>query len=343
MGRNYCSVCKERKRVRQLICLDYPSPVIDSASKVNISHKKVAILLATFQGQKYLSEQLDSLLEQTYSNWELWVSDDRSSDDTIKILNSYIEKFPINKLNIGSGPARGFVENFLSLTCSTSICADYYAYSDQDDIWIANKLETAVQRLNLLPKNIPALYCSRTCLVDKFNNEIGYSPLFERPPSFANALIQNIGGGNTMVFNHAARDLLHETLDFSPGISHDWWAYILVSGCGGNVIYDATPTVRYRQHDHNLVGMNFTWLARLKRIRMLFQGRFKHWNNSNIAALQSIQYLLTPNNQQLLSQFANVRQQPLFKRLWQMRKVGIYRQTLLGNLGLVVAVLFGKI
>jgi glycosyltransferase involved in cell wall biosynthesis len=326
-----------------LICLDTPSSVIDSSSKVNISSKKVAILLATFQGQKYLSAQLDSFLEQTYPNWELWVSDDRSSDDTIKILDSYTEKFPINKLNIGSGPARGFVENFLSLTCSTSICAEYYAYSDQDDIWLANKLETAVQSLNSLPQNIPALYCSRTCLVDKFDNEIGYSPIFNKPPSFANALIQNIGGGNTMVFNHAARDLLHQTIDFSPGISHDWWAYILVSGCGGNVIYDTTPTVRYRQHDSNLVGMNSSWSARFKRIVMLFQGRFKRWNDRNIAALQTIQHLLTPDNQKLLNQFANVRQQPLFKRLWQMKRIGIYRQTLFGNLGLVVAAMFGKI
>lgn len=326
-----------------MICLDTPSSVIDSSSKVNISSKKVAILLATFQGQKYLSAQLDSFLEQTYPNWELWVSDDRSSDDTIKILDSYTEKFPINKLNIGSGPARGFVENFLSLTCSTSICAEYYAYSDQDDIWLANKLETAVQSLNSLPQNIPALYCSRTCLVDKFDNEIGYSPIFNKPPSFANALIQNIGGGNTMVFNHAARDLLHQTIDFSPGISHDWWAYILVSGCGGNVIYDTTPTVRYRQHDSNLVGMNSSWSARFKRIVMLFQGRFKRWNDRNIAALQTIQHLLTPDNQKLLNQFANVRQQPLFKRLWQMKRIGIYRQTLFGNLGLVVAAMFGKI
>lgn len=326
-----------------MICLDTPSPVIDSSSKVNTSSKKVAILLATFQGQKYLSEQLDSFLEQTHPNWELWVSDDRSSDDTIKILDSYREKFPINKLNISSGPELGFVENFLSLTCSTSICAEYYAYSDQDDIWLANKLETAVQSLNSLAQNVPALYCSRTCLVDKFDNEIGYSPLFNKPPSFANALIQNIGGGNTMVFNRATRDLLHETIDFSPGISHDWWAYILVSGCGGNVIYDATPTVRYRQHDSNLVGMNSSWSARFKRIVMLFQGRFKRWNDSNIKALQAIQHLLTPHNQQLLNQFANVRQQPLFKRLWQLKRVGIYRQTLFGNLGLVVAAMFGKI
>jgi len=86
-------------------------------------------------------------------------------------------------------PAEGFVANFLSLTCKASIEADYYAYSDQDDVWESDKLERAVRWLQTVPENIPALYCSRTRLVDAENNEIGLSPLFSKPPSFANALI----------------------------------------------------------------------------------------------------------------------------------------------------------
>lgn len=337
---------------------NYLPPSVSNTSRKVISHaeingwqeaytgnseKKVAILLATYQGQKYLAEQLTSFAAQSHQNWELWVSDDGSSDETTKILQAYKSKFSFDQINIGSGPRSGFVNNFLSLTSNPQISADYYAYSDQDDIWEKEKLARALEWLSSMPKNIPALYCGRTRLIDKSNNDIGFSPLFNKPPSFANALMQNIGGGNTMVFNQAARDLLRKTIDFVPGVSHDWWAYILVSGCGGNVFYDATPTVRYRQHDTNLVGMNSSWLARFKRIRMLFQGRFKRWNDSNISALQSIQHLLTPTNRQLLNEFAIARQQGLLKRLWQMKRVGVYRQTLLGNLGLLVATVFGKV
>lgn len=165
---------------------------------------KVAILLCTYHGQHYLAEQLDSFAAQSHPNWEIWASDDGSEDDTHAILEAYQQKWPAGRLSIHFGPAEGFAANFLSLTCKASIKADYYAYSDQDDVWEAGKLERAVRWLETIPPNIPALYCGRTRLVDADNNEIGLSPLFSKPPSFANALMQNIGGGNTMVFNNAA-------------------------------------------------------------------------------------------------------------------------------------------
>ena len=183
-------------------------PKMGALSGSGVAQPKVAILLCTYHGQHYLAEQLDSFAAQSHSNWEVWASDDGSKDDTHAILEAYQQKWPDGRLSIHFGPAEGFAANFLSLTCKASIDADYYAYSDQDDIWEPNKLARAVEWLNTLPENIPALYCSRTRLVDSNNNEIGVSPLFAKPPSFANALMQNIGGGNTMVFNNAARNLL---------------------------------------------------------------------------------------------------------------------------------------
>lgn len=232
---------------------------------------KVAILLCTYHGQHYLAEQLDSFAAQTHRHWEVWASDDGSVDDTHSILLGYQQNWPSGRLSIHNGPAEGFAANFLSLTCKASIEADYYAYSDQDDVWEVDKLERAVNWLQTVPEDIPALYCSRTRLVDANNNEIGVSPLFTKPPSFANALMQNIGGGNTMVFNNAARNLLREAGENIPIITHDWWAYMVVTGCGGQVFYDTEPTLRYCQHNGNLVGMNATWPARFKRIRMLFK------------------------------------------------------------------------
>jgi glycosyltransferase involved in cell wall biosynthesis len=303
----------------------------------------VAILLCTYQGQSFLAQQLDSIEAQSHAQWQVWVSDDGSKDDTHNILLAYQRRWPKGRMTIHTGPAKGFAANFLSLTCRASIGADYYAFADQDDVWESDKLSRAVQWLQTVPQHVPALYCGRTRLVDVNNKDIGLSPLFSKPPSFANALMQNIGGGNTMVFNHAARRLLCEAGDAVGVVSHDWWVYMLVSGCGGHVFYDPKPTLRYRQHGTNLVGQNNSWLARIKRVGLLWQGRFRRWNDANIAALQAMQHRLTPANQQLLSQFAHARQQPVLQRLWHIKHTGIHRQTPLGNLGLVAAAILGKI
>lgn len=318
-------------------------PEKDTPRRVSNVLPKVAILLCTYHGQHYLAEQLDSFQAQSHSNWEVWASDDGSEDDTHAILEAYQRKWPAGRLSIHFGPAEGFAANFLSLTCKASIEADYYAYSDQDDVWEADKLERAIRWLEAVPPNIPALYCSRTRLVDAENNEIGLSPLFSKPPSFANALIQSIAGANTMVFNNAARALLCEAGEDTPVISHDWWAYMVVTGCGGKVHYDSHPSLRYRQHDGNLVGVNATWAARFKRLRMLWEGRFRHWSDSNIAALRRLQHKLTPENRETLERFVKARQMSLIPRLIHLKRSGIYRQTLFGNLGLIAAAIFRKI
>lgn len=304
---------------------------------------KVAILLCTYHGQHYLAEQLTSFEAQSHPNWEVWASDDGSRDDTHSILEAFQSKWSPNRLSIHSGPAEGFAANFLSLTCNASIQADFYSYSDQDDIWEKNKLERAVNLLQSVPASTPALYCSRTRLVDANNVEIGLSPLFTKPPSFSNALMQNIGGGNTMVFNNAARELLCEAGENLPVVSHDWWVYLVVTGCGGKVFYDSTPTLRYRQHSSNLVGMNASWFARFKRIRMLFQGRFREWNNCNIAALHTLKDRLTPENLATLERVTRARNMSLIPRLVHLKQSGVYRQTKLGNLGLIAAAIFKKI
>ena len=304
---------------------------------------KVAILLCTYNGERYLHDQLASFQTQAHANWTLWVSDDGSNDSTLALLEAYKQKWPSGKLSIVRGPAKGFAANFLSLTCKLEISADYYAYSDQDDIWVTDKLERAVQWLQTVPPDVPALYCSRTRLVDEQLQEIGISPLFTKPPSFQNALMQSIAGANTMVFNNAARSLLCEAGADVPIRSHDWWAYLVVTGCGGVVYYDTKSSLDYRQHTGNLVGTNATWQARWQRVRMLMQGDFSGWNEGNIVALRRLQGKLTLENREILERFAKARDMGLILRLFNLKRCGIYRQTFLGNLGLFIAAFFKKI
>ena len=298
---------------------------------------RVAILLCTMQGQHYLREQLDSILAQTHSDWSIWASDDGSDDGTHAILEEYRARLGADRFSIHSGPAEGFAANFLSLVCNASITSDFYAFSDQDDIWNADKLKRAVDRLGTVSDQIPALYCSRTRYVNANNQVIGSSPLFTRQPAFANALVQSIAGGNTMVLNDAARNLLRLAGADANVASHDWWAYMVISGCGGEIFYEPEPTVRYRQHDNNLEGANNNWSGRMLRLYQLLQGRFRIWNDKNTTALQRIRTHLTPENQRRFDEFERARTGHLFSRLRALKRSGVYRQGRLDNLSLVVA------
>ena len=145
-----------------------------------------------------------------------------------------------------------------------------------------------------------------------------------------------------MMINQAARSLLAKA-GMLPVVSHDWWAYMLISGAGGRVFYDPYPSVRYRQHGKNIIGANVSWLGRVRRLRMLLKNRFRDWNTVNIEGLNQARHLLTSENQQKLDEFAKARQAPFFSRLQRFSKLGLYRQTLIGNIGLFVAVILKKI
>jgi glycosyltransferase involved in cell wall biosynthesis len=295
------------------------------------------------QGKPFLREQLDSIVSQTHVYWKIWVSDDGSVDGTLDILAGFQSQLGEDKFHIAKGPAKGFAKNFLSLVCNPHISAPYYGYSDQDDIWQPDKLARAVAWLESIPAHIPALYCTRTCNVDDQNQVLGLSPLFDKPPSFANALVQSIAGGNTMVFNHAARQLLVLAGADVQVVTHDWWTYLVVSGCGGQVFYDSQSAIRYRQHGGNLIGTNSSWTARLVRTGMLYSGRFCLWTDMNMAALQRLHAHLTADNLRLVNDFRKARASGLLTRLIGIWRTGIYRQTLMGNLGLIAAVVLNKI
>lgn len=310
--------------------------------QATIGAARVAILMCTRNGAAFLGEQLQSIHDQTHTNWIIFASDDGSTDQTRKILEDF-SKSHAQKMVVRNGPRKGVCANFLSLATDPTIEADYFAFSDQDDVWYADKLQRALSWLVTVPADMPALYCGRTELIGNDGQFQGLSPLFARPITFRNALIQSLGGGNTMVFNRAAKKLV-ETMAGIDVVLHDWWIYQLVSAVGGAVRYDQRPTVKYRQHADNLIGSNLGWWARLIRIRMLMSGRFRDWNALNIAALQRVPgHLVTPENRAVLQLFAKARTAYLPQRLYYLNRSGVYRQTWFGNAGLLAATLLKKI
>jgi glycosyltransferase involved in cell wall biosynthesis len=307
------------------------------------SASAVTILLCTLNGERFLDEQLASLERQTFTNWKLIASDDGSTDRTKSILFAFQKSFALGKVEIIDGPRRGAPANFLFQACAENLASEYYAFCDQDDVWEADKLERAVAALEPTDPGIPALYGSRTRLVDEDGNEIGFSPLFRKKPEFRSALVQSIAGGNTMVFNQKTRELLAFCGADVNVPSHDWWLYQVTSACGGYVRYDAWPSVRYRQHAHNVIGANMGWTARVRRLHMLRQGRFRHWEDLNVAALTRLRPRMRAENQRILGLFCKARHERLLRRATIFAQAGVYRQTMFGNLGLVAAVMLNKI
>lgn len=318
-----------------------------------VAEEQVAILLCTLNGQSFLAEQLSSIAAQTHTSWELWTSDDGSRDNTRAILQSDAETSR-RLIRICAGPSKGFAANFLSLVRLRSIRADYYAFADQDDYWEPEKLSVALEWLRSVPPAEPALYCGRTRLIDEHGCDLGFSPAISKPPAFKNALIENICTGNTMVFNNAARELLLASDENVPVVAHDWWTYLVISGCGGRIFHDSRPLVCHRLHRGNTIGPNGPVtgfrrsLARRaksfsKALKTLSTGEYAGWMDANLLGLQRIRHLLSSENQLVLDEFVAVRNASLFPRVAGLLRSGVHRQRPIEHLGVVLASVFGKI
>jgi glycosyltransferase involved in cell wall biosynthesis len=315
----------------------------DHAAATPNERADVAILMCTYNGAAYLREQLESFETQSLRDWNLYVSDDSSTDETRCILAEYQRRWGESKLIIFQGPCQGFAKNFVSLIKRPEVQARYYAFSDQDDVWFSDKLERSVKQLDAAADDTPALYCSRTRLINADGSIIGFSPLFNRPPSFRNALVQSLAGANTMLVNDAARDLLMDVPEDATIVAHDWLTYLVVTACGGTAVYDEEPTLDYRQHGGNLIGANASFTDRITRIRKMLSGRFVEWNDANLHILSVIEPKMTLMNTTTLRHYKKARNLGLWGRLRGIHIAGLYRQTFEGNASLVLAACLGRL
>lgn len=324
--------------------LDVSVPLIEQANSPRQTPEPlVAILMGTKNGERFLAEQLDSLEAQTHENWVLHVSDDGSTDKTLSILEDYQAKWSPGKMIIRAGPQQGFCINFLRMACDPDIRADFYAFCDQDDVWLPDKITVAIQNiLENQEQALPYLYCGRTIYVDEELKKVGYSPLFTFPRTFRNALIQCIAGGNTMAFNQNVKVFLEKVGPVSH-ISHDWWLYQLITGVGGEVFYDPIPQTLYRQHENALVGGSNSFMARIVRFYMVYKGEFRHWSDQNISILCAVKPLLSYSSKETLELFKKMRRAKLKDRLRLMQVAGFYRQRWRETIGFFLAAIFNKI
>jgi glycosyltransferase involved in cell wall biosynthesis len=308
-----------------------------------MSSGSIAILLCTFNGARFLPAQLTSYEAQDFANWRLVASDDGSSDDTVALLEDFQKRYGTDRVEIRHGPRKGFVANFLSLICDPEIKSEYYALSDQDDVWHPQKLSRARQFLGSAPADQPVVYCSRTQLIDEQGKDIGLSTFYRKRPHFRNALVQSLASGNTMVLSEKMRWLLMQVGADANAPAHDWLVYMTITAVGGKILYDGVPTVSYRMHSSNVIGSNDTAGALAVRARLLWRGRFQRWADMNVAVLERIEGLMTDENRATFELFRRSRKLSLLPRAYGLIRSGVYRQSLLGDIGLAIAALTGKI
>lgn len=214
-------------------------------------HPKVMVLLSTYNGAKYIREQLNSLFYQEEVDIACLIRDDGSSDNTVEIVSDYCNEH--NGFSFIKGENIGVVRSF-GVLLGQSLIYDYdwIAFCDQDDVWDKDKLKVAISKLSNYPKDIPLLYCSNLRLVDKSLNYLKMMRNKKPKGNEYSSCFQNCATGCTQVFNKRALELYNNGIE-SRIEMHDYWMY-LICLCLGKVIYDEEGYINYRQHSNNVVG-----------------------------------------------------------------------------------------
>ena len=216
--------------------------------------------MSTFNGQRYVKAQLQSILEQLPAGGCIRVRDDGSSDDTVAAIRAVND----DRISLKTGPNCGFGASFLTLLAAAPADADMVMFADQDDVWMPGKIDRAWRHLHRLG-NVPGLYGSGQLLVDEALRPLHPTPPWAHGPSFANALTENIITGCTAALNRPALALLQRA-GVPQGVRlHDWWLYLVISAFG-TVVHDEHPTLLYRQHGANQIGHGAGWLGRYRGI-----------------------------------------------------------------------------
>jgi glycosyltransferase involved in cell wall biosynthesis len=242
----------------------------------------VTVIMSTYNGEQYLAQQLDSLLNQTGVECHIFIRDDGSTDYTQNILNQYAQKNDnvqwISEENIGA--ARSFWKMMRMVDGG-----DYYAFCDQDDVWLPNKLSEAVEKIKKDDKQGPVLYYSQTIMVDKEGNLIKNktSDYQLKIPSFSQLIMENTATGCTMVWNQKLHEMARELAPEHIRM-HDHFLHLICSACNGYICYDQTGYVYYRQHEDNVIGGRNTLWKYIKSI-----GRFLHEDSG--LAVQALELL----------------------------------------------------
>lgn len=308
----------------------------------------IDILLATYNGERYVREQLESILRQTHTQWRLLISDDSSSDGTLAAIRSTLTQWESqieglsSKVRILHAPHRlGSAQaNFLFLLAHSN--ADYVMFCDQDDIWFEDKVERTYALMRKLERHyspaIPLLVHSDVTLVDEQGAPIApsFRACAKLPPRvrWPQVLVHNAVTGCTMMINRALATLLNNvgSEDMPAVVMHDHLAAILAAA-GGHVARITEPTMAYRQHGSNTVGATQAFAlsnvrTRLRAGKEEFRIMLRRYSEQARLARRLLKGTISPERARTLEEFSRLDEQPKAARLAFLVRRGALKHTL---------------
>lgn len=285
---------------------------------------KVNILMSTYNGQQFLAEQIRSIQEQSYTDWTLFIRDDGSSDNTKEILKDFEHQDSrIHLIDSDKSDNLGVIKSFHKLVNHDR--ADYYFFSDQDDVWLPNKLELSLKEAQNYLADLPLMVYMDLKVVNQ-DLEIMTESMVKSQSHHANTelvqeLTENTVTGGVAMINHALAEMWQETDDI---LMHDWYLALLASAFG-NLVFIDQPGELYRQHSDNVLGAR-TLSKRFKkwiRPHILFAVYWDLIKNSQKQARHLLQMPLSQSNRELIEAFVTIMDKPMLKRFRILRKYGL--------------------
>ena len=243
--------------------------------------KKVCVILSAYNGDKYIEEQIKSILDQSGVDLKLIIRNDGSTDKTGMIINKFSDN---NRVTIVHGENIGYCMSFIT-ALSLAPKSDYYAFADQDDIWLEEKLKSAIYNLENIESSGSKLYASSLTVVDKKLNYIKTKNYDDIRITLGSALSRQRIAGCTMVFNDQLRSLIIKAINYSKNrFGHDGWAYLLCLATGGSVVIDSNSYILYRRHENTETSGGGRLFSKIKRELM----NFTKYRNTQLDATRFI-------------------------------------------------------
>lgn len=218
----------------------------------------VHIMLGTYNGEKYIKEQIDSIIQQTYKEWKLYISDDSQDNGTIQIIKEYLVKFPEKMVLLEKRDRTDGAKGNFSYLFENMGTADYYLFCDQDDVWNTEKLKYLVKIMDNMNNDNPRLLYHNIEVVDEELKSIctsftEYSGLtLRKNDSLKQLLMYNCIPGCSMIFNNALKELINKIPQ--ENAMHDWWVVLVAECFNSEIIYVKKILGLYRQHRDNEIG-----------------------------------------------------------------------------------------
>ncbi|WPC09061.1 glycosyltransferase [Globicatella sp. PHS-GS-PNBC-21-1553] len=305
--------------------------------------KKVLVILSAYKGEKYIEEQINSILSQKYVEVDLYIRDDGSNSEYNNIISKFNKLYPKSVIFLEKGenlkPAKSFMT---ALSNSYNEIYEYFLFADQDDIWLPDKIYEGIKFIeeNSKKSNANILYFSSSTLIDNNLNSIGEN-IVTRVFSFSESLIRNNVQGATIIMNNNFVHYINNH-KFDVMMMHDMWIHQVAQAIEAEIFVDERSFLLYRQHENNVLGMNTSIFTKIKsKLAFILRG------NNNLRRRMA---------KNLLDEYGNeisqekldlleliVSEEVFYKKLIKLLKIGeIWQGTIFQNFSFFLDIIFNR-